>query len=469
MASTSKKKRSPLRGKGALVGLAVLIVLGIWLSIDLKKPVRDPDTMPPVSDFTGLNSEDVRRVELKRASGGFTLVRNGKEWAFEAPRSYRANPESVNNWLKGLLENATVSQAMETRPSELAKYGLDKPAYELVLTGRDGKARTLQVGKDFRPEGGSTPGSIFYARDAADRRLFMLSSMQVDDLKNKKVQDLRDKRLLDLGEEKEVQKIVIQRAAGSLEIQRRGEDKWDMVQPFPAPAEKFDVENLLSQLRSSEADSFAEDSAPDLARYGLDRPRMTVQVTEKSGQKGILFGKDAKDSKVYASRQGGGEVLLVAKSTFESLDKKPADLRERKLVTLDKDKITSVELKNSHGSTRLQKSGGNEWQIANAADPKQAKAKGDVAQRILDTVTGSAAKHVEEGPKDLKKYGLETPIITVRVNEGTGTTQVFSLGAKTKDGNYYAKGQPNAVFEVYSYAFADLNVRPDAFVDKAKK
>jgi hypothetical protein len=150
--------------------------------------------------------------------------------------------------------------------------------------------------------------------------------------------------------------------------------------------------------------------------------------------------------------------MVVSKSTFDSLNK-----------AFEADKIRAVELKNAHGVVRLQKVGNAEWQLADAADPKQKKAKGDAVQRVIDSIRAPAAKHVEEAPKDVAKYGLINPEITVTVNEGAGTSQVFRLGKKTPDGNYYAQGEPNAVFSVAPFVYTDLNVKPDAFKDTAEK
>src|SRR5437763_10027277 len=108
----------------------------------------------------------------------------------------------------------------------------------------------------------------------------MLSTTQVNDLKDKKHDDLRDKRLIEVKDEKEVRKVVLQRPVGTVELNRRGEDKWDMTQPFAAPADRFDADNLITQARS-DADSLVENPGPDLAKYGLDRPRLTVRLADK--------------------------------------------------------------------------------------------------------------------------------------------------------------------------------------------
>lgn len=465
MAEPVKKKKNALKGKGGLVMVAAVLLLSVVFFFEQKAPPpRDPESNPPVSEFAHLRSDDVTRVELKRPSGGFTLVRQGKNWAFEAPGRYRADTEDVNSWLKAALEDATVDRAVEGKAEDLSTYGLDKPAVELVLTGRGGDTRTIQLGKDFKAPG-DTSAAVYYAREAKDGRLFMLTSSQVEALRDKKLDDLRDKRLADVGEAKDAQKVTLVRPSGTVELERQGE-KWRMTQPYAAPADKTSVESeLIGQLKSAESESFADNAATDLAKYGLDHPTLTVNVTDKQGTHTVLFAQ--KDGKIYSTRQGDREVVVVSKATFDNLNKQPADLRDRQLISLQRDKITFVELKNSQGNTRLQKVSGNQWMVT-GADGKQKKAKSDQVDRILDTVVAPASKHVEEAPKDLKKYGLDQPEITVTVNEGTGTSQILTIGKKTKD-SYYAKGTPDAVFEVQGYVYSDLNVAPGAFEDTTKK
>jgi len=452
--------------------MGTAVVLGVMFALAQKSPPpREPDAMPPVTDYTHLSSGDVKRIEMKRADGSFVLVRQGDKWAFEAPGAYRADSESVNSWLKGMLEDATVNRVIEGKPSDLSPMGLDKPQVEVVLTSKGGDTRTLQVGKAFTAPDSTNPGPI-YAREAKDGRLFMLSSTQVEELKKKKVEDLRDKHLVEVPETKDVQKVSLQRAIGPLEVERRGENKWELLQPFRAPAADIDVEGLISDVRAAQAEAFEDQAAPDPAKYGFDKPQLVFTLSSKKGGGTVSIGGKTPDGTYYAQRQGDPQVMLVSKATFDQLNKKPADLREKKLITLATDKINTMELTNAHASTRLQKTvsigSSDQWQFADGPNAKQ-KAKPDIIQTVLTSITAPASKHVEEAPTDLAKYGLEKPQMTVRVSEGSGSSQLFLLGKKTPDGNYYAKGQPNAVFEVQPYVYADLNIKPDAFKDTTKK
>jgi hypothetical protein len=457
------RKKSALKGKGGVIAVGILVALGGWLALDLKKPVSDPDA-PKVAESVDIRADDVSRVEVKRPGGGFTLAKQGGQWAFEAPGRYAANPETVNSWLKGLLDDAAVSQRVDGGGGDLAKFGLDKPQVELLLTA-GGRQRAIQVGKDFRTPG-QKQGTLFYARETGAGRMFMLSTAQVDDLKKKKLDDLRDKRLMVLADDRDVQRITVTRADGSrVELIRKGDDKWALTQPLQAPADSGDAATLLSRIKNAEAESFVADAAADLAQYGLDRPRLTAQLTTGNRTLGIRFGKALKDGKVYAAREGSSEVTLVSKFSYEDLDTQagPKRLRERALVTLERDAIATVELKNAHGSVRLKKSGADAWVRAEEKDPKKAAANVEKVRQVLDRAVGTANAWVEEAPADLARYGLDRPVITLTVTDSRNKTQSLIVGKQAGPDAYYAKGPANAVFEVAKFVFEDLNLKPADF------
>lgn len=460
----AKKKQSPLRGKGGLVAVAVLVVLGIWLFLDFKKPLTDPNA-PKAFESVGLHSEQVTRVELKRPSGTLVLAKSGDQWRFEQPGAYAANPESVKTWLRGLLDDTDIRRV--EGEADLAKLGLDKPEVELVLKA-GGTTRTLQIGKPFKTPN-EDKGSLYYAREASSGRLFMLPAGEAEGLRDKKIEDLRDKRLLVLEDEKDVRKVTVRRGAETVELQRQGEEDWKLLQPFAAPAQEDDARTLINRLKNAEAESFVEDRAQDLAKYGLDRPRMTAELATSKGSLTVRFGKALKDGKVYAMPADGSTVTLISKLTWEDLDNQSrlSRLRKRKLTSLDRDKISYFELRGPKGLVRVRKVNNDEWQWAEPKDPKKSKANTEKCRQVVDRLTGDANAHVEEAPKDLVRYGLDKPVITVTFSDGRASSQVLMIGKKTKDG-YYAKGEPNAVFEVSKFVFDDLNLKPDEFKDTTK-
>jgi hypothetical protein len=463
--AVTKKKPHPLKGKGGVVALGVVVVLGIWLAFDLKRPVRDPDANPFVSDYVHVLPPDVTRIEMKRPSSPFTLVKQDGRWRFEQPGNFRADAEQVNTWLKGMLEGI-VAQTVDAKQPDLKQYGLDKPAAEVVLSA-GGSTRTIQLGKDFRPAGDQGTGGIFFAREQGDGRLFMLTAAQVIALRDKTVDELRDRKLIDVPNTKDVRKLTLIRPSGTLEAQRASSDTWEMTQPFRAPTDKTNTETLIDQLRLGTSVSFVEDDAKDLAKYGLDKPRLVAQLTDGRGTHGVRFGKAAKDHKVYAAREGENQVVTVEETSYGGFDKTAADLRDLRLMTLDIDKVNTLEIRNPHGSSRLQRVGKLDWELVDPNGKKPQKANTETVERILSSLRASAYRHVEEAPKDLAKYGLDKPRITVTLSDGAGSSQIVTLGKTNPEGDYYTKGVPDAVFTVKSYTYADLNVLPAALLATA--
>lgn len=457
--AVATEKPNPLKGKGGLIAVGAVILLGVVLMFDFKAPEsRDPDSTPRMTEYLRFRAAELDRVEVKREDGGFTLLRKGRNWTIDQPRNYRANPTSVDNWLKGLLDDAFISRQVDSKPGALADYGLDKPAAELVLH-HGSETRTLKIGSDFRLPGATAPGNSFYALEPADGRLFLITSSQADDVKKKKLDDLRDKRLMEIAEEKNCKSLLI-RGAAVTEVRRVG-DNWELSQPFRAPAEKWDVESLLAMLRTSESDGFAADEAPDLAEFGLDKPQLQLEVEDNTGKHALLLGKENGSGKIFAVRGGEREVFLVPKTTLDNLNKKPSDLRERRMVTLERDKIRRLEVQNAHGTIRLEKTGDG-WNFATAANAPMKQAKADAAQKLVDAATTPALRHVEEAPTDLARHGLDAPLLTITLSDGVGSSQVLKIGRPKGDPHYYAKGQTNAVYEIQGFVFTDLDVKPEA-------
>lgn len=458
------RKKPPLAGKGGLIMAAAAVLVLALLYIDQKAPPpREPGSLPPVSEFTHLRAADVTRVELKREGSGFVLAKSGQEWVFEAPARFRADGEGVNDWLKSVLDDSTVNRDVGSKAADPARFGLDAPSTELILTGKDRKTRRLQIGTGFKNSVAEQP-TIFYAREAGDNRLFMLSTSQVDAIRDKRVDELRDRTLFKIGDDTTVQRISIERDKDPLVVERRG-DGWRMVKPFDAPADRIAIEGWLGGLRTARAESLLAPDASDQVKAGLDRPRLRLTVVASAGEHTLLVG-NARGDDFYAARQNDPELKLISASTFRDLNKQGSDLRGRELVTLPSEKIRSIELTNSSGVIHVQREG-DAWKLQGLAPGEQTKA--DQVQTLLNSITGPASAHVEEAPPDLAKYGLEKPVISVRVNDGAGTSQVLRLGKKGPDGSFYAMGAPNAVFRVPGYVYEDFSIKRAALVEAAEK
>src|SRR5581483_6435419 len=112
-------------------------------------------------------------------------------------------------------------------------------------------------------------------------------------------------------------------------------------------------------------DSVVEDNATDLKKYGLTAPSLTVTIHTNNGKSDeLVFGDDVPaGSLVYARVNQSPKVYAVASSVKSSFDKSANDLRDKRLLTFDSNKVTRIELVDGKSDIEFGKNNQNDWQI----------------------------------------------------------------------------------------------------------
>jgi len=122
--------------------------------------------------------------------------------------------------------------------------------------------------------------------------------------------------------------------------------KWQLTQPTQLSADPDTVGSMVSSLSSLNADKLIEDKAADLQPYGLQLPDARYHRRQERRQEQRAADRDdtPTGSGAYAKLAGDPRVFTVASFTKTSLDKTPTDLRDKRLLTFDSDKLTRVVL-----------------------------------------------------------------------------------------------------------------------------
>ena len=164
----------------------------------------------------------------------------------------------------------------------------------------------------------------------------------------------------------------------------------------------------------------------------------------------------------YAKLAGDPHVYTIASYVKTSIDKTPNDLRDKRLLTFDQDKLTRVDLQPADGETiEFGKNNQNDWQIL--------KPKPHARRRLAGGRADPQAERRQDGCHHLRRRRQESGRrLTLRrprwppppspMSSGTETLEV----RKDKDKNYYAKS--SAVDGVYKVP-ADLGDGLDKKVD----
>ena len=230
------------------------------------------------------------------------------------------------------------------------------------------------------------------------------------------------------------QEIKITKVTGELLNLKRENGKWRMTAPQALPADQDAAASMVSALANLNADKVVEEKATDLKAYGLDRPTLDVQIVRKDGKTDhLLIGDDTLNgSGAYAKLANDGKVVTVGSFTKTSLDKRPDDLRDKRLLTFDSDKLSRVELTAKGPAIEFGKNGQNEWQIVK---PRPLRADGSAVDGLVSKLKD--AKMDLSETEAAKKFGAAGKVATVTVTDAGGTQTIEVR--RDKDKNVFAK------------------------------
>jgi hypothetical protein len=272
-------------------------------------------------------------------------------------------------------------------------------------------------------------------------------------------------KILSLKQE-DISKIEIRKKGGEeLDLAKGDAGKWQITAPKPLGADQEAVSGLLSTVSSLNADRLVEDKAADLNQYGLAQPALELDVTTKDGKpQKLLLGDDTPaGSAVFAKLDGDPRVFTVASYNKASVDKTANDLRDKRLLTVDFDKLSQVELVMKKQDIEFGRNK-QEWQIVK---PKPLRADNfqveEIVRKLRDAKMDASSTDAE-AKKAVAAFASATPVATAKVTD-TASTQELQV-RKNKD-DYYAKSTAvSGIYKVSSDLGKELDKNLDDFRNK---
>ena len=142
-------------------------------------------------------------------------------------------------------------------------------------------------------------------------------------------------------------------------------DKWQIEGAKPLAADQDAITSLTGAVSPLNSDRLIDEHPQSLESFGLVTPTSEVDVTTKDGKtQKLLLGADTPSgSDTYAKLESDPKVYTIASSSKSAFDKSVNDLRDKRLLTLNADKITSVTLAAKGAPVEFSKNSGGDWQI----------------------------------------------------------------------------------------------------------
>ena len=406
-----------------------------------------------------VEKDDVEAAEIKRGDQLVVMAKKDGDWLLSKPKEMKADTWEVEELFTdvGKLE---VDDFVEDKPADLAKYGLDKPMAEITLTLKEKKGvRKVIIGAKEKD------GDKYYMRRAGQDPVLLVDAKDLVKKVASGYLAFRKRLVLEFSKSN-AKKLTVKRSDKTFVCQVNADDssKWDLLEPVKCEADKTEVDDILWDLSYLKAKVFVAESPKDLKPYGLDKP--TIQATveyekevedkdkdkeadkkddkkdEKKEEKKkvlvtkvLLLGKKTDDGRYYAKLQDGDLVFEVEESCVKNLNE---ELASKTIVDVEKGEVKAITLAYAKKTVKIEKKGDDKWEMT--APEKKSYNKSDVDD-ILDKLDSFRASAIEVyAAKDLAKYGLTTPFLTVTVKVGDGEKAV-KVGAKKGDDKYFAKAE----------------------------
>ena len=249
-------------------------------------------------------------------------------------------------------------------------------------------------------------------------------------------------------EEDQLARIEIRQEGEEPVVLEKGEDgEWKITAPEELRADESTVDSLVSTLADLDSNRLVEENSADLAPFGLDKPKLTVIAKLKDGKElKLLVGDETPTGGNYFVRlDGDPRVFTLASWNKTSLEKSAWDLRDKRLLTFDSDKLVRVELTAKGDSIEIGKNARNEWQIVK---PKPMRADGGNVEQLISRLRDAkmdSSMSEEDLAEAKKKFAKAKRVALVRVTDAAGTQELEVR--KTSDDEYYARS--NVVEGVY--------------------
>src|SRR4030095_1527425 len=119
-----------------------------------------------------------------------------------------------------------------------------------------------------------------------------------------------------------------------------------------------------SALTTVEFVRVVDENAANLEQFGLANPPITVAFKAEGGASGTLkLGKkNATQGEIYALKNDEKRLFLVSSSQETSFNRKPFDLRDKKILKFDRDKADSLILAKGANTIQMSRSG-SDWKV----------------------------------------------------------------------------------------------------------
>jgi hypothetical protein len=312
-----------MRGLWSTLALVLVLAgLGAYIYfVDANRPASTSvDGEPARTKVFTVEADKVNEIRLTSKGQTTLLQKTDAGWQMIEPTKVDADPPEAIGLAQAIANLESVREVVDT-PSDLEQFGLAEPPIVVEFKAEGGASGSFKLGNK-----NATQGEM-YALKGGDDTVFLVSAFQESSF-NREPFALRDKKILRFDREK-ADTLALVKGSNAIELSRSGSD-WRVVKPVASRSDYSAVEGFITRLSSANMSTLVEENATDLAKYGLDKPVMTVTIGAGSAKSVLEVGKTENDQ-TYAKDASRPIVFTVDSTLQADLNKDVDDYRKKEL------------------------------------------------------------------------------------------------------------------------------------------
>ena len=276
----------------------------------------------------------------------------------------------------------------------------------------------------------------------------------------KPVGETEDKPKVFAVEADQIEELVVSTIAGGEAGLKKTADGWSLTRPTQVRADESEVTGITSNLATLTMQRVVDENPSNLGDYGLREPVAEVRFKTKgaTGFKTLQVGtKTPTGSDLYAKTADDKKVFLVSGYLESTFGRTPFDLRDKKIISFDREKVDRLEIRRGQSLVSLVKANG-EWRMT---APVAARGDFGAIEGLISKLQSAQMKAiVTENPAEFATYGIDPPAARVTIVSGSATA-AMAFGSKTADNFIHARDESKPlVVTVPADLFDDVEKGP---------
>lgn len=254
----------------------------------------------------------------------------------------------------------------------------------------------------------------------------------------KPIGETEDKPKVFAVEADQIEALKISTIAGGVAELSKAADGWSLTSPQKLRADEAEVTGITSNLASVSIQRVVDENPSNLGDYGLREPVAEVSFKAKGATafKTLQIGtKTPTGSDLYAKIADDKKVFLVSGYLESTFNRTPFDLRDKKIISFDRDKVDRVEVRRGDSLISFVKANG-EWRMA---APVAARADFGAVEGLISRLQSAQMTAVAtEDPTEFATFGITPPVAEVTLVSGSATA-ALAFGGKTPDNSVHVR------------------------------